>query len=97
MKRIFSTLLGTILIGSVSLASSDISSEDIKLILTGMDIVNYNISDTEYVKREELAEILVKASTYAELGKATIRMSTFPDVPYNHEKASYIRIASLNG
>ena len=97
MKKIFSTLLGIALIGSISFASSDISSEDIKLILTGMDIVDYNVSDNSQVTRKELAEILVKSSTSAELGKGTIRMSTFPDVPYDYENASYIRLAALNG
>jgi len=97
MKKIYSALLGVALLGNLSFASSSISSNDIKLILTGMDIVKSGVSDTAQITRKDLAEVLVKASTSADLGKATIRMSTFPDIPYNHEKASYIRIAALNG
>lgn len=96
MRKIFSILLSIMLIGSFSFAS-DIESGDIKTILSGMEIISPSVIDNAQVTRKELAEILVKASKDAELGKATIRMSTFPDVPYTHEKASYIRLAALNG
>lgn len=96
MKKIFGVLLCIIILGNFSFAS-DISSSDVKTILAGMEIINLSDLNNKEVKREELAEILVKASKDAELGKATIRMSTFPDVPYTHEKASYIRLAALNG
>lgn len=96
MKKIFSILLSIMILGSFSFAS-DISIDDIKTILYGMEIINPSVIDSSQVTRAELAEILVKASKDAELGKATIRMSTFPDVPYTHESASYIRLAALNG
>lgn len=96
MKKIFGILLSITLLGSFSFAS-DISSSDVKTILAGMEIINPSILDNTQVTRQELAEMLVKASKDADLGKATIRMATFPDVAYNHEKASYIRLAALNG
>ena len=98
MKKIIGVLsFCLILLCSFSYASSDISAGDIKTILSGMGVIDLNMSDESQVTRKELAKVLVKASKDAELGSAKIRMSTFPDVPYNSENASYIRVAALNG
>ena len=97
MKKILCMLLVILCLGSFSFAASDISIEDINTILSGMDIVDSDFYLKGSINRAELAEILVRASTSANLGKAVIRLSTFPDVPYTAENASYIRIAAING
>lgn len=97
MKKFVVGLCCGIMLFSGFSYASDISSEDIRTILSGMEIIDPSVSENSQITRKELAEILVKASKDADLGKAEIRLSTFSDVPFNYEKASYIRIAALNG
>lgn len=96
MKKVFITLLIFSMFVNFSFAES-IARDDILIILSGMEIIDSNLELDGSITRKELAEILVKASTNANLVDATNRISVFSDVPYNFEGAGYIRLAALNG
>ncbi len=96
MKKVFITLLIFSMFVNFSFAES-IARDDILIILSGMEIIDSNLDIDASITRKELAEILVKASTNANLADATNRISVFSDVPYNFEGAGYIRLAALNG
>ena len=96
MKKIVSLVICCLVFMSFSFAEN-ISADDVKLILSGMEIIDSGDEVSENVTRVELAKILVKASTDASLADSTSRISVFSDVPYSYGGANYIRISAING
>lgn len=96
MKKIVSLVICCLVFMSFSFAEN-ISADDVKLILSGMEIIDSSDEVSENVTRAELAKILVKASADASLADLTSRISVFSDVPYSYGGANYIRISAING
>lgn len=106
MKKIITLILAvnmisSLFVGVMNVGAAEISENQMKSLLSAMSIMqgdeNGDFHTDDFVTRAEFAKVSVASSQWRNSVSNISRISPFPDVPYTHWGASYIRVASQNG
>ncbi len=94
-------MLFSLFTGTASVRGAQINENQMQMLLKSLSIMqgdeNGDFHTEDFVTRAEFAKVAVASSQWRNSVSKVSRVSPFPDVPYTHWGASYIRVASANG
>ncbi len=94
-------MLFSLFTGTISAGAAEINQGQMQMLLKSLSIMqgdeNGDFHTEDFVTRAEFAKVAVASSQWRNSVSKVSRVSPFPDVPYTHWGASYVRVASANG
>ena len=101
MKKIVALCLAVFLLLSCAAAFADSAPAEMTDLLSQLKIMNGdpdgNFRFADSVTRAEFTKIAVAASQYKDSVATNLAISPFPDVPYTHWAAPYVKVGVTNG